>query len=336
MKKWIEKQVKTGQKYERLYPVVEAIFSTLFSNEATTKKPPHVRDFITVKRHRIVVFYALLPCLLAGIYNVGYQALKNQKLTIHFIDAMRIGFSAVMPMLLAVYGVGLLIEITIALKKQKEIQEGLLVTGALYILILPASVPLWLVVGAFVFGLFLRQWKHFFHPTLIAALIVYAVRPSAMLVAPIWTSGHVTLWLFIALAILIGSKMISKKIMLSAYLSAIVTIIFLKLFAPHAMPTAWILLLGQFFFATIFIATDRESGPHINDAHVIYGVGMGVLAMLLRYFLEKPASIMMAIAIIQLITPFIDQWALRKRLQKRIPNRIDLCYASDDHATKTL
>ncbi len=336
MKKWIENQVRIGQKYERLYPIVEAIFSTLFSSGATTKKPPHVRDFITVKRHRIVVFFALLPCLLAGIYNVGYQALKNQELTIHFIAAMRIGFSAVMPMLLAVYGVGLLIEITIALKKQKEIQEGLLVTGALYILILPASVPVWLVAGAFAIGLFLKQWKYYFHPSLIAALIVYACRPSAMTVAPIWTSGHVTLWLFIAFSILIGSKMISKKIMLSAYLSAIVTIFVLKLFAPHDLPTAWILLLGQFFFATLFIATDRESGPHIKDAHVIYGVGIGVLAMLLRYITEKPASVMMAIAIIQLITPFIDQWALRKRLQKRIPNRIDLCYASDDHATKTL
>ena len=70
----LHKQVKPGEKYEKLYPLYEAVDTFLYTPDSVTKGPTHVRDGLDMKRMMIMVVVALGPCILMAMYNTGYQA----------------------------------------------------------------------------------------------------------------------------------------------------------------------------------------------------------------------------------------------------------------------
>ncbi|MDE5727885.1 MAG: NADH:ubiquinone reductase (Na(+)-transporting) subunit B, partial [Duncaniella sp.] len=105
------------------------------------------------KRIMIIVVLALMPCLLFGMYNTGYQNwLAAGASEFPFWELMAYGFLAVLPRILVAYAVGLGIEFAVAQWRREEIQEGFLVTGILIPLICPIETPLWMLAVATAFA----------------------------------------------------------------------------------------------------------------------------------------------------------------------------------------
>ncbi|MFA5088616.1 MAG: NADH:ubiquinone reductase (Na(+)-transporting) subunit B [Candidatus Omnitrophota bacterium] len=141
-----------GKPLERFYPIFEAWDNFLRTPGTRTQKAPHVRDVVDLKRVMIIVVIALFPCLFMGMYNVGYQIQKFQGAAASFPAALLSGARIVLPILLVTYLVGGFWEVLFAVIRKHEINEGFLVTGILFALTLPPSIPLWQVAVGISFG----------------------------------------------------------------------------------------------------------------------------------------------------------------------------------------
>lgn len=143
-----------GGKYHRFYFAFEAFETFLFTPETTTgMKGAHIRDAIDLKRLMSTVIISLVPCLLFGIYNVGYQhflALGDASAT--FGDKVEIGLIRVLPIVIVSYASGLGIEFIFATIRRHPVNEGFLVTGMLIPLVMPPGIPLWQVALATIFA----------------------------------------------------------------------------------------------------------------------------------------------------------------------------------------
>jgi Na+-transporting NADH:ubiquinone oxidoreductase subunit B len=189
-----EKHFVKGGKFERLYPLYEAGASFLFSVKETTQSNVHIRDSIDTKRFMTMVIIALTPCILFGIYNSGYQAHKAAGLSLDLLPVLITGATLVLPLILVSYAVGGTIELLFALIRRHEINEGFLVTGILYPLTLPATLPLWqaaigiafgVIVGKEVFG---GSGRNFLNPALTARAFVFFTYP-AYISGEVWTAA---------------------------------------------------------------------------------------------------------------------------------------------------
>jgi Na+-transporting NADH:ubiquinone oxidoreductase subunit B len=197
--KWLYKALikqgplfEKGGRLERFYPLYEAVLTIHFSSVNTTKKGPHIRDGLDTKRFMILVVLALVPVSIFGVYNAGFQALvsagKATGVAACFIEGGFIFF----PILLISYAVGGFWEVLFSIVRRHEINEGFLVTGLLFPLTLPPTIPLWqvalgisfgIVVGKEVFG---GTGKNFLNPALTARAFVYFSYP-AFLSGNVWT-----------------------------------------------------------------------------------------------------------------------------------------------------
>ena len=154
----LEKQrplFEKGGKFEKLYPLWEANETFLFKPALTTsKKGVQVRDAIDLKRMMMTVVIAMIPCLLWGIFNVGYQhhIAVGEATAFFSVDNLLFGARWVLPIVLVSYAAGGLVEVTIGIIRKHPINEGFLVTGMLIPLIVPPTIPLWQVALATVFG----------------------------------------------------------------------------------------------------------------------------------------------------------------------------------------
>ena len=154
----LEKQrpmFEKGGKLENLYYLFEAGETFLFSPNTTAKnKGVQIRDAIDLKRMMMTVVIAMVPCLIWGIFNVGYQHyLAVGELTSFFsIDNLLYGARWVLPIVLVSYAAGGAIEGLFAVVRKHPINEGFLVTGMLIPLIVPPTIPLWQVALATIFG----------------------------------------------------------------------------------------------------------------------------------------------------------------------------------------
>jgi Na+-transporting NADH:ubiquinone oxidoreductase subunit B len=142
-----------GGKYEWLFPLYEAQETFLFSPAETAQGAPHVRDGLDLKRTMIMVIVALTPVVLFGIYNAGYQyntvnLIENATTMSHIIQ----GLFIVMPIIMVSYIVGGIIEVAFCIIRKHEVNEGFLVTGLLFPLTLPPTIPLWQVAVGIAFG----------------------------------------------------------------------------------------------------------------------------------------------------------------------------------------
>lgn len=144
-----------GGKFEKLYPLWEANETFLFKPGLTAgKKGVQVRDAVDLKRMMITVVIAMIPCLIFGIFNVGYQhyIAIGEATSFFSIDNLLFGARWVLPIVLVSYAAGGAVEVTIGIIRKHPINEGFLVTGMLIPLIVPPTIPLWQVALATVFG----------------------------------------------------------------------------------------------------------------------------------------------------------------------------------------
>lgn len=144
-----------GGKYEKHHKVIHAIdaFETLmFTPAQTTRSGAHIRDGIDLKRTMSMVIVAMIPCLLFGMYNVGFQHFRELGEVASFWEMLGAGALKVIPLVVVSYGVGLGIEFGFAMSKGHSVEEGFLVTGMLIPLIVPVDVPLWMVAIATAFA----------------------------------------------------------------------------------------------------------------------------------------------------------------------------------------
>ena len=163
--------------YEQYLPFLASTFDAfetfLFVPNTTTQKGAHIRDCNDMKRTMIVVVVALLPALLFGMYNTGYQVGMTGWAAFWF------GFLQVLPMIVVSYVVGLGIEFAFAQARGHEVNEGFLVSGLLIPMVMPVGTPLWMIAlgtaFAVVFGkeVFGGTGMNVFNPALLARAFVF-------------------------------------------------------------------------------------------------------------------------------------------------------------------
>ena len=205
-----------GGKLEKLYPLYEAIDTFLYSPGYVTSGSTHVRDSVDQKRIMITVGVALGPCVAMALYNTGYQAnLAMSEMGIEaapgwrgwIIDTLGIGYNHAniianvlhgllyfAPVFFVCNAVGGLWELLFATIRRHEINEGFLVTGLLFPLTLPATIPLWQVAVGISFGVVIGKevfggtGKNFLNPALTARAFIFFAYPAQMSGDAIWTA----------------------------------------------------------------------------------------------------------------------------------------------------
>jgi len=190
----IEPHFKKGGKLESLYPLYEAGDTFLYTPNDKAKKAPFVRDNIDLKRTMILVVMALLPCLLFGIFNVGHQYYQfvEAGVSANLIDKLIVGLQCVLPIYMVVFTVGGLTEVVFAIIRKHEVNEGFLVTGFLIPLIMPPSIPLWMVAISTIFGVVIGKeifggtGYNIFNPALVARVFAFFAYPTAMSGDTVW------------------------------------------------------------------------------------------------------------------------------------------------------
>ena len=134
-----------GKKFEKYAPAINALDTFLYTPNHTTQKGAHVRDAVDLKRVMITVVISLIPVLIFGMWNAGFQYLSQIQETVGFWEAFGHGALKFLPMLAVSYGVGLGIEFAFAVFRGHEVNEGYLVTGLLIPMIMPIDLPLWML-----------------------------------------------------------------------------------------------------------------------------------------------------------------------------------------------
>lgn len=213
LRKFLDAQLKMTEEGKRLHflrPLVNAGDTFLYEAPLNTSKGPHIRDAIDVKRWMLLVVAALLPCLLWGIWNTGLQSVVyssgNPLLMKEFLNAsgsisdyvafvknhnlafpsIKEGLAIVLPLMLVTYAVGGFWEGLFAVVRKHEITEGFLVTGILFVMIMPPTIPLWMaavgvslgiVLGKEVFG---GSGMNIMNPALICRAFLFFGYPGKM------------------------------------------------------------------------------------------------------------------------------------------------------------
>ena len=169
-----------GGKFEKYAPAFNGIDTFLFVPNHTTKFGAHIREGIDLKRVMITVVIALLPALIFGMWNIGYQNMGDGQ---GFMDYFIFGAIRFLPMIIVSYGVGLGIEFAYAVFRGHDVNEGYLVTGLLIPMIMPIDLPLWMLAVSVVFAVILGKeafggtGMNILNPALVArafALFSYA------------------------------------------------------------------------------------------------------------------------------------------------------------------
>ena len=191
----IKPNFEEGGKFHAFRSVFEGFESFLFVPNATSKTGAHIHDSIDSKRIMSIVVIALIPALLFGMYNVGYQHYQATQTAGSFIEMFGYGFLAVLPKIIVSYVVGLGIEFVVAQWKKEEIQEGFLVSGILIPMIVPIDCPLWMLAIATAFSvIFVKEvfggtGMNVFNVALITRAFLFFAYPTKMSGDAVWVSG---------------------------------------------------------------------------------------------------------------------------------------------------
>jgi Na+-transporting NADH:ubiquinone oxidoreductase subunit B len=203
-----------GGKLERLYPIYEAHDTATFTPGEVTQGASHVRDALDLKRMMFTVVFALIPCILVAMYNTGYQAnaalgdgMSAEGLRGWLIDVIGIGYNPAnpiaclfhgalyyLPILIVTFVVGGHIEVLFAIIRKHEVNEGFLVTGMLFPLILPPTIPLWQVALGITFGVIIGKeifggtGMNIFNPALTARAFLFFAYPAQISGDKVWTA----------------------------------------------------------------------------------------------------------------------------------------------------
>jgi len=193
--------LKEQYKGKKMAPAFNAIHTFLYLPNETTHSGSHVRGADDLKRTMNMVIMAMVPCLIWGMFNAGYQHYSAiaggtpefvsffDHLKYFFtIDNLLIGAKKILPLVIVSYLVGLAIEFVFAVIKKHEVEEGYLVTGMLVPLIVPVDTPLWMLAIAVAFGVVIG--KEVFGGTGMNILNpALTIRAFLFFAYPTWMSG---------------------------------------------------------------------------------------------------------------------------------------------------
>ena len=357
-------------KLHAFHSLFDGFETFLFVPNTTAKQGVHIHDAIDSKRIMSLVVLALMPALLFGMYNVGYQnALAAGAIeTTGFWEMFFFGFFAVLPKILVSYIVGLGIEFAWAQWKGEEIQEGFLVSGILIPMIIPVECPLWILAIAVAFAVIIGKeifggtGMNIFNPALLCRAFLFFAYPVKMSGDKVWVAqdsifglghtlpdgftgatplAHLDTYAFnmdavtgfipgsigetsvIAIAIgallLLVTRIASWKTMLSVFVGgAVMGLVFEK---SGMTPIHWYehLALGGFCFGAVFMATDPVTSCRTECGKWVYGLLIGVMAIIIRVMNPGyPEGMMLAILLMNMFAPTIDHFVVERNIAKRM------------------
>jgi len=362
-----------GGKLHAFRSVFEGFESFLFVPNATSRSGVSIHDSIDSKRIMSFVVIAVLPAMLFGMYNIGYQNFlaAGSPAGEGFWEMFLFGFLALLPNIVVSYVTGLAIEFAWAQWKHEEIQEGYLVSGIFIPLILPVTIPYWVLVLAVAFAVIICKeifggtGMNIFNPALCARAFLFFAYPSKMSGDNVWVSkdsifglgndvadtvttatplgevaqgvdvpysvadmvvglipGSVGETSVIAIAIgaliLLWTGIASWKTMGSVFVGgAAMALLFQSL---GMTPITWYehLILGGFCFGAVFMATDPVTSARTEPGKYVYGLLIGVLAVIIRVMNPGyPEGMMLAILFGNMCVPLIDWCVVQNNISKR-------------------
>ena len=370
----IKPNFEEGGKFQAFRSVFDGFETFLFVPNTTSKTGTHIHDAIDSKRIMSIVVIALIPALLFGMYNVGYQHYAFAGIEGSFIQKFGYGFLAVLPKIIVSYVVGLGIEFVVGQWKKEEIQEGFLVSGMLIPMIVPVDCPLWMLAVATAFSVIFAKevfggtGMNIFNPALITRAFLFFAYPTKMSGDTVWVAGNSIFGLgkdidaltaatplgqaatetpisaslsdmifgFIpgsigetsVIAIAIGAVILlwtgvaSWKTMISVFVGgALMTWIF-NVAGPDTamanMPWYMHLCAGGFCFGAVFMATDPVTSSRTENGKFIYGLLIGMMAIIIRVLNPGyPEGMMLAILLMNIFAPLIDYVIVENNISRR-------------------
>jgi Na+-transporting NADH:ubiquinone oxidoreductase subunit B len=199
--------LKMKYKGTKMAPAFNAIHTFLYLPNETTHNGTHIKAADDLKRTMNMVIMSLVPCLLFGIFNAGYQynvqtgdvtkALSFFSTEFWNFSNFTIGAWKVLPLVVVSYGVGLIVEFIFAVIKGHEVEEGYLVTGMLVPLIVPVDIPLWMLSIAVIFGVVIGKevfggtGMNILNPALTIRAFLFFAYPTWMSGDKVWVTGAV-------------------------------------------------------------------------------------------------------------------------------------------------
>ncbi|MDE5650008.1 MAG: NADH:ubiquinone reductase (Na(+)-transporting) subunit B [Duncaniella sp.] len=384
----VKPNFEPGGKLHAFRSVFDGFETFLYTPNTTSESGTHIHDSLDSKRVMIIVVLALMPCLLFGMYNTGYQNwLAAGATEFPFWQLLAYGFLAVLPRIVVAYVVGLGIEFVVAQWRREEIQEGFLVTGILIPLICPIETPLWMLAVATAFSvIFVKEvfggtGYNVFNVALVTRAFLFFAYPAQMSGDKVFVStnsicglGHnlpdafsgatplgqiatftggnlellniqgnpistwdaflglipgsfgetSTLCILIGAAILLLTGIASWRIMLSVVAGGLLMGWIANVFQTPTYPASFLspvdqLLFGGFAFAAVFMATDPVTAARTGAGKYIYGLLVGVVAVLIRtYNNGYPEGAMLAVLLANALAPLIDYCVVQANVSRRM------------------
>lgn len=392
LKKYLDRikpNFQEGGKLHAFESVFDGLETFLFTPNTTSTSGTHIHDNFDSKRLMIIVVMALMPCLIMGMYNTGYQNALGAGITMSTWQMLLYGFLALIPRIIVTYLVGLGIEFVVAQWRHEEIQEGFLVTGIMIPLICPVETPLWMLAVATAFAVIFAKevfggtGYNIFNVALVARAFLFFAYPAQMSGDSVFISSHPILGLggtvnfadgisgatplgqiathtegaltlrnivgdpisawdaFIGLipgsfgetstlCILIGAIILlltgvaSWRIMLSVFAGGLLMGWIANTFSTPTYPASFLspvdqLLYGGFAFAAVFMATDPVTAARTNTGKFIYGLLIGIIAVLIRtYNNGYPEGAMLAVLLMNAFAPLIDYCVVQANVSRRM------------------
>ena len=360
-----------------MHSLFDGFETFLYVPNKTARNGVHIHDAIDSKRIMSMVVIALMPALLFGMYNIGYQnytaagTIENAG----FFELFFFGFFAVLPKILVSYIVGLGIEFAWAQWKGEEIQEGFLVSGILIPMIIPVNCPLWILAIAVAFAVIIGKeifggtGMNIFNPALICRAFLFFAYPSMMSGDKVWVADEQIFGLgntlvdgftqatplatvgqgtnpveagtslcdmicgFIpgsigetsVVAIALGALLLlitgiaSWKTMLSVFVGGALTACLFEQTGSTPIPWYEHLALGGFAFGAVFMATDPVTSARTETGKWIYGLLIGIMAIVIRVMNPGyPEGMMLAILLMNMFAPTIDHFVVERNIAKRM------------------
>lgn len=198
LRKFVDKikpNFEKGGRFAYLKSTFEAFETFLFVPNTVTKRGAHIRDAMDMKRTMIIVVMALVPALLFGMWNAGYQNSLAMGIERSLLQNFWFGFLRVFPIIVVSYVVGLGTEFIFAQIRGHEVNEGYLVTGILIPMVLPVDTPLWMVAVATIFAVIIGKevfggtGMNILNPALTARAFLFFAYPTHMSGDLVWIHG---------------------------------------------------------------------------------------------------------------------------------------------------
>lgn len=176
-----------------LFDAAETFFYV--PNETAKPRGAQIHDAIDSKRSIFFVVIALIPAILFGMWNIGYQHYHILGAEMNLVGNFLYGLAVILPKIIVSYAVGLGIEIAIAQYKKEEVHEGFFVTGILIPLIVPVNCPLWIIAIATAFAVVFAKevfggtGMNIFNPALVTRAFLFFAYPTMMSGDKVWVNG---------------------------------------------------------------------------------------------------------------------------------------------------